>query len=124
MACHEIAALRLGLMQVLGIRDEAERQHELGELGTALDKPGPLRALSAASDLEALSKAFAAALSQMAEGMAKLPPDHPKLPYLRSLAILTKKVELDLRAQTDALQRFWRELEEMHDYVHEMYPVS
>ena len=29
MACHEIAALRLGLMRVLRLKDEAARQHEV-----------------------------------------------------------------------------------------------
>jgi hypothetical protein len=122
MACHEIAALRLGLMQLLGIHDEAERQHEVAELGDALDKPGPLKALTSARDLDGLSMLYASALSDLTERIARAGTDDPKLPYLRSLAILTKKVELDLRAHVDGLQRFWRELEEMHDYVHEIYP--
>jgi hypothetical protein len=122
MACHEIAALRLGLMQLLGIHDEAERQHEVAELGDALEKPGPLQALTSARDLDGLSMLYASALSDLTERIARTGPDDPKLPYLRSLAILTKKVELDLRAHIDGLQRFWRELEEMHDYVHEIYP--
>jgi hypothetical protein len=124
MACHEIAALRLGLMQVLGLRDEAEKQHELAELGDALEKPGALRGLASARDLETLGTLYASALSDLAERIARTPPGDPKLAYLRSLAILTKKVELDLRAQIDSLGRFWRELDEMHDYVHELYPVD
>jgi hypothetical protein len=122
MACHEIAALRLGLMQVLGIHDEAERQHEIAELGDALESQGPLRALATARDLEGISALYASALSQLIERIASSSPRDPKLPYLRSLSILTKKVELDLRAHVDGLHRFWRELEEMHDYVHEIYP--
>jgi hypothetical protein len=124
MACHEIGALRLGLMQILGIRDDGERQHELAELGSALEKPGPLRALATAGDLEALSDAYASAVSLLLERIARTPPSDPKLGYLRSLAVLTKKVELDLRAQTEGLRRFWRDLEEMHDYVHELHPVD
>jgi hypothetical protein len=111
-------------MQVLGIRDDAERQHELSELGDSLEKPGPLRTLASSSDLETLSRAYASALSALSERIAKTPAEDPKLPYLRSLAVLTKKVELDLRAHTDMLQRFWRDLEEMHDYVHEIHPVD
>jgi hypothetical protein len=124
MACHEIAALRLGLMEVLGLRDEAEKQHELAELGDALEKPGALRGLASARDLETVARLYASALSELSERIARTPPADPKLPYLRSLAILTKKVELDLRAQIDSLARFWRELDEMHDYVHELYPVD
>jgi hypothetical protein len=50
--------------------------------------------------------------------------DDPKLPYLRTLLVLTKKVELDLKAQVDGLARMNRELEEMHDLVHELFPAS
>jgi len=124
MACHEIAALRLGLMQLLGIHDDAERQHELAELGDSLERPGPLRTLASCTDLETLSRAYASALSALSERIANTGAEDPKLPYLRSLAVLTKKVELDLRAHTDTLQRFWRDLEEMHDYVHEIHPVD
>jgi hypothetical protein len=124
MACHEIAALRLGLMQVLGLRDDAERQHELAELGDALEKPGALRGLASAADLESLSALYASALSELSDRIACLPPTDPKLPYLRSLAVLTKKVELDLHGHVDSLKRFWREFEEMHDFVHELYPVE
>ena len=49
MACHEIAALRLGLMQVLGRNNEAERQHELAELGGGAEAPGPIRSLCEAA---------------------------------------------------------------------------
>jgi hypothetical protein len=42
MGCHEIAGLRLGLMNVLGIEDEHAKQHELAELGSAASAPGPI----------------------------------------------------------------------------------
>jgi uncharacterized protein DUF3209 len=122
MSCHEIAALRLGLMQLLGIRDEAERAHEIAELGDALEQRGPLRALASARDLEALCTSYASALSELTERMARTTVHDPKSAYLRTLSVLTKKVELDLRAHVDSLTRFWRELEEVHDYVHEIYP--
>jgi hypothetical protein len=124
MACHEVAALRLGLMKTIGIRDEAERQHEMAELGGALEEPGPLRSLASATDLESMAQMYAAAVTQLSEKVARTPAGDPKLGYLRSLMILTKKVELDLRAHIDGLTRFYRELEEMHDFVHEIYPVE
>jgi len=123
MACHEIAALRIGLMQLLGIRDDAELQHELAELGTAAETPGPLKSLCGARDLDSLARMYATAVTQLGEKIASTPADDPKLPYLRSLIILTKKVELDLRGQIDNMSRFYRELEEMHDFVHEIYPA-
>src|SRR5437899_1929679 len=124
MACHEIAALRLGLMQVLGVHDEAERQHEIAELGDALEAPGPLRSLAQARDLDSLARLYATSVTALSEKIAATSSADPKLPYLRSLMILTRKVELDVRAQIDGLTRLYRELEEMHDFVHEIYPAE
>ena len=124
MSCHEIAALRLSLMKVLGVDDEAERQHELAELGPAARTPGPIAALVEAPNLSRMRILFESSLAQLDEKVAKTAADDPKLPYLRSLQILTKKVELELRAQQDSLTRFYRDLETMHDFVHECYPAD
>lgn len=124
MACHEIAALRLGFMRILGINDDAERQHELSELGDSIREPGLIRSLSEAQDLSALRKFFEAAISGLEERVARTPDSNPKLPYLKSLVILTKKVELDLRSHEESLTRFYRDLDEMHDFVHEIYPAK
>jgi Protein of unknown function (DUF3209) len=124
MACHEVAALRLGLMNVLGISDEAERQHELAELGGAAEAPGPLRSLAQATDLAKLRRFYDAALSELADKVARTAADDPKLPYLRTLLVLTKKVELDLANQIEMTTRLYRDLEELHDFVHEIYPAK
>jgi hypothetical protein len=124
MACHEIAALRLGLMQVLGRNDEAERQHELAELGNGAEKPGPIRSLCTATNLTVLKRLYESALSDLNTRVAATPADDPKLPYYRTLVVLTKKVELELAAHHDGLTRFYRELDEMHDFVHEIYPAG
>lgn len=122
MACHEIAALRLGLMALIGIDDEAEKQHELAELGDAGHAPGPLRAMTEARDLASLQKSYETALSDLGAKVARTPASDERLPYLRSLLILTKKVELELAGQRESMARFYRDLEELHDYVHEIYP--
>jgi hypothetical protein len=124
MACHEIAALRLGLMKILGIDDEAERAHELAELGDAASTPGPIASLMGATNLEALVALYGTSLVDLGEKVARTKADDPKLPYYRSLLVLTKKVELELRAHVDGLARVNRELEEMHDFVHEIFPAS
>jgi hypothetical protein len=124
MACHEIAALRLGLMRVLGRNDDAERRHELAELGTGGEAPGPIRSLCAANDLAGLKRFFEGALADLGAKVASTRPDDPKLPYYRSLVVLTRKVELDLRNQIDSLTRFYVDLDEMHDFVHEIYPAG
>lgn len=124
MACHEIAALRIGMMKVLGIDDPAERQHELQELGGAAQAPGPLRALCEAADFHALRRAYEATLTGLDERVANTSPTDPKLPYLRTLLVLTKQVEQDLRREADSLTRLYRDLEEIHDLTHEIYPVG
>lgn len=124
MACHEIAALRLGLMRVLGRNDEAERQHELAELGTAATRSGPVGALCAAGDLAALKRLFGAALTDLSTRVASTAPSDPRLGYYRTLVVLTKKVELDLDNQIEGLSRLYRDLDEMHDFVHEIYPAD
>jgi hypothetical protein len=124
MACHEVAALRIGLMNILGLDDEAERAHELAELGAAANEAGPIKSLVESRDLERLRRMFEASLTRLDEKVAKTAADDPKLPYYRSLVLLTKKVELDLRNHTETLTRFWRDLEAMHDFVHEIYPAD
>jgi hypothetical protein len=123
MACHEMAALRLGMMSLIGIDDAAERQHELAELGNTAEQPGPLRSLMQARNLRELRQLFEASLGDLGDRVARTAADDPKLPYLRSLLVLTKKVELELRQHHGALERFWHDLEEMHDYVHEIHPA-
>ncbi len=126
MACHEIAALRLGLMKIVGVDDPAERAHELAELGDAATVPGPIASLMNAPDLETLVALFGTSLVDLGEKVAQAKRDDPKLPYLRSLLVLTKKVELEAPARdsVDGLVRVNRELEEMHDFVHEIFPAS
>jgi hypothetical protein len=124
MACHEIAALRLGLMRVLGIDDPAERQHELAELGDAAEAPGPVRALAGAADLAGMRRSYDAAIAGLEEKVAALSAGDPQLPYYRTLLVLTRKVELDLRHQIEGLTHLYRDLEVMHDFVHELYPAE
>jgi len=123
MACHEIAALRLGLMGVLGHEDEAERQHELAELGDGAAQPGPLRAMTEAKDLGSLKQFYEASIATLEQRVATTPADDAKLPYLRTLVVLTRKVELDLSHQIEGLLHLYRDLEAMHDFVHEIYPA-
>lgn len=122
MACHEIAALRLAMMNVLGGFDESERAHELAELGSLATSPGPLSALSKASDFRDMRAGYETSLSLLEEKLAKTAPDAQERPYLATLVVFAKKVELDLAAQIAGFSRICRELEEMHDFIHELYP--
>ena len=124
MACHEIAALRLGLMGLLGIEDEAERQHELAELGDAIKVEGTITELVNAESLSRLRALFSESLVALEERTSMLAADDSKSAYMRSLLILTRKVELELGRADDALTGIFRDLDEMHDFVHEVYPVN
>ncbi|MDH4224685.1 MAG: DUF3209 family protein [Deltaproteobacteria bacterium] len=124
MACHELTALRLGLMGVLGIEDEAEKQHELSDLGEAIHTPGPISALTQAKDMTALTSFFGHSLSDLEEKVAATPKESPDLPYLRALLITTKKVEMELQTHMDGLTRLWRDLDEIHHFIHEIYPAD
>ena len=122
MACHEIAALRLGLARILGRDNEDERRHDVAELGDAAHREGPLQSLSTAEDFQRLRSFFDSALSDLEKRVAETAPDDAQRPYLLSLILLTKKVELDLENQIDSLMRFYRNLDDIHDFMHDMYP--
>ncbi|HLJ87102.1 MAG TPA: DUF3209 family protein [Candidatus Angelobacter sp.] len=124
MACKELAALRLGLMRTIGIDDEAERQHELGELGAEANQAGPLRSMCEAGSLLALKQSYDASVSRLEEALAKTEADDAKIPYLRTLLVTTKKVELDLANQVESLTKFYRDLDQIHDFIHEIYPAK
>ncbi len=124
MACRELAALRLGLMRTIGIEDEAERQHELAELGEQATKPGPLHNMTEAHSLEILKAEYDAAIAQLEEAVAARELNDPKIGYYRTLLVTTKKVEFDLSSQIESLTRFYRDLDQIHDFIHEIYPVE
>jgi hypothetical protein len=111
-------------MDVLGVKNEAERQHELAELGTGADQPGPIRSMCGAKDLATLKQFYEAAVAALEERVSATRSDDPKLPYLRTLVVLTKKVDLDLAHQIEGLTHLYRDLDEMHDFVHEIYPAE
>lgn len=122
MSCHEIAALRLALATVLGRDVPGEREHDLAELGARADAPGPLAQLARARHLADARAAFGAAAADLDERVARTPDGDPELPYLRTLVVLCRKVELDLEAQIAALTRFHADLDAVHDAVHALYP--
>lgn len=122
MACHELGALRLGLMKVIGIENEAARVHDENEVGEALKNAGPIQSLAKADSLKDLQKFFDSSISDLEEKVSKVSDDDKNLPYYRSLLILTKKVELELESHLKGVEGFWKNLDEMHDYVHEIYP--
>ena len=110
--------------KILGVGDDAERQHELAELGDAAETPGPVRSLAEARDLTSLSRRYDAAVAQLEQRVAVASPNDPSMGYLRALIVLTKKVGLELDGQRESFDRLYRDLEDMHDLVHEIFPGS
>lgn len=124
MACKELAALRLGLMRTIGIEDEAERQHELAELGDSATASGPLQSMINALTLGGLKRDYDGAIATLEEKLAAVKENDPKLGYYRTLLVTTKKVELDLNNQLESLTRLYRDLDQIHDFIHEIYPAE
>ncbi len=124
MACHEIAALRLGMMRVLGINDASLLEHELAELGEVVEQPGPLRMLSQASDLGSLRHAFELCRTELEDRLSQMAKDHPERSYTQTLAVLNKKIEADLANLAQYCDRFFEDLEQVHDHMHVIYPAE
>jgi hypothetical protein len=90
MTCHEIEALKLGLMNVLGTTDESARQHAYAELEGALE--GPIEALAEAEDLSAVQRHLDAALVDLEETVATTEKSDPEYDYLRGRLIAVDSV--------------------------------
>ena len=77
---------------------------------------------SVKSNLKELQTFFDSSISHLEDKVSKLKEGDEKLAYYRSLLILTKKVELELETHLKGVEGFWKSLDEMHDYVHEIFP--
>jgi hypothetical protein len=124
MACHEIAALRLGMMRILGVQDPGLIEHEMAELGEAGEKPGPLRLLSQAQDLRSLNYAFELARTDLEDRLSQMQPEDPERAYVQTLAVLNKKIEADLTNLYHYCSQFFEDLEQVHDHMHVIYPAD
>ncbi len=122
MACHEIAALRLGLLNLLGADRPADRQHELAELGDALTSSQSLKNLAEASNFVDLKMGFEDSLGLLEDRVMAMPGQLSEKAYYQSLLVLGKKIEMDLRQMTQQWERYYLDLEEIHDQMHEVFP--
>jgi hypothetical protein len=122
MACHELGALRLGLQKVLGIEDAAAKDHDEREIGQALHEDGPIKSLANSQSLNELKTFYQNSLSGLEKKLSET-TEEKELAYLRSLIILTKKVELELEVHIKSIDSLYKGLDEIHDFVHEIYPA-
>lgn len=124
MSCHEIAALRIAIHRLLGTRPDAELTHEVAELGDACATDGPLRRLTEARDLASIRRTLEAAATDHEAQLATMAKDDPKLGYHRALVVTVRGVLRDVERMSTQMERFYLDIEDTHDLLHEVFPES
>jgi len=122
MTCHELEALRLGLMNVLGTVDRSARDHAERELEGHLD--GPIGALAAAETLSEIERHLDAALVDLEEEVAAADADDPEHDYLRGRLVAVRDAERAVARLTDQGEGVLDGLGEAHELLHEAFPVE
>lgn len=122
MTCHEIEALRLGLMNVLGTEDRSARDHAEQELEGHLD--GPIEALANAETLSGIKRHLDAALVDLEEEIAATDSDDPEYDYKRGRLVAVRDAERAVHRLTDQGESVLGGLGEAHDVLHETFPVD
>ena len=124
MACYEVASLRLALFNLLGDRPTHERTHEVEELGSKLTEAGPLKMVAEANNLSNLRKALDASALELEQKVADMSNQAPQLGYYRALVVTVKRTQRDLARMSADLERYYTDLDEIHDVLHEIFPES
>ena len=122
MTCHELEALRLGLMNVLGSEDKEAREHAEKELEGELD--GPIEALAEAESLSAIERHLDAALVDLEAEIAETDADDPEYDYLRGRLVAVRDAERAVHRLTSQGESVLDGLGEAHDVLHEAFPVD
>ena len=124
MACEELEALRLALMNITGTTDESVRRHAESELGDALEEAGPIAALAAASTLDEAERHLEAARVELEEEAMAADATDRDGAYLRGRVVAVRDAARSLRrlrADTDSMLD---DLGEAHHTLHEAFPVE
>ncbi|MFQ3320452.1 MAG: hypothetical protein ACI8UR_000884 [Natronomonas sp.] len=122
MTCHEIEALRLGLMNSLGLGDEAARKHARDELG---ETPEPhIEALAEAGTLADCSRHLDTALVELEEAVAASDAAAPEHDYLRGRLVAVRDAESALDRLLTHGEGVLDGLGEAHETLHEAFPVD
>lgn len=122
MTCHEIEALRLGLMNVLGTEDRSVREHARRELGD--DPPAPVAALAAAETLDGVQRHLDAALVDLEERVAAADHESGEYDYLRGRLVAVRDAERAVRRFTAQGESVLAGLGDAHDTLHETFPAD
>lgn len=122
MSCHEIEALRLGLMTVLGTTDRSAEEHARQELEGHME--GPIAALANAESLAELQRHLDAALVDLEALVAETDEDDPAYDYRRGRLVAVRDAERSLARLTDHGESFLDDLGETHHSLHDAFPVE
>jgi len=122
MSCHELEALRLGLMNVLGTTDRSVREHAEKELDGQME--GPIEGLATAESLSALQRHLDAALVDLEEEIAAADEDDPEYDYLRGRLVAVRDAERSLARLTTLGEGLLSDLGTSHDALHDAFPAD
>ncbi|MFC6614806.1 DUF3209 family protein [Halopenitus salinus] len=122
MSCHELEALRLGVMNVLGTEDRTAREHAEAELEGHLE--GPIEALANAETLDAIERHLDAALVDLEAEVAETDSADPEYDYLRGRLVAVRDAERAVRRLTDQGESLLDGLGDAHDVLHETFPAE
>lgn len=122
MTCHELEALRLGLMNVLGTEDQSVREHAEAELDGKLS--GPIGALANAESLAEIERHFDAALVGLEEAVAAADSDSQQYDYLRGRLVAVRDAERAVRRLRTQGEDVLEGLGEAHHVLHETFPTD
>ncbi|MDH5656372.1 MAG: DUF3209 family protein [Spirochaetia bacterium] len=124
MACKELSALRLGLMDLIGIDDPAEKEHDKKDLGESAVQAGVIRSITESRNLSKLMNFYAHAVVDLHEKVSGMEKEDESYAYHQALLVLTKKVEQDLSNQVEGLKKLYQDLDEIHHFLHDIYPAN
>lgn len=122
MTCHELEALRLGLMNVLGASDRSAREHAETELEGHLD--GPIEGLANADSLSDLRRHLDAALVDLEAEVAETDESDPAYDYLRGRLIAVRDAERSLARIAEHGEAFLDDLGDTHHSLHDVFPAD
>ncbi|ELZ14380.1 DUF3209 family protein [Natrinema thermotolerans] len=122
MSCHEIEALRLGLMTVLGVGDDSTRDHAEKELEGHLE--GPIKGLAEAESLTEIERHLDAALVDLEEEVAALDSEDPEFDYTRGRLLEVRNAERAVQRLRTQGSSIVDGLGDAHDTLHETFPVE
>ncbi|MFA9415269.1 DUF3209 family protein [Haloterrigena sp. H1] len=122
MSCHEIEALRLGLMNVLGVGDDSAREHAEKELEGHLE--GPIQGLVEADSLTELQRHLDAALVDLEEEVATMDSADPEYDYTRGRLLAVRDAERAVGRLATQGESIVEGLGDAHDTLHETFPVE